>query len=653
MRGVNATRVLTQMESLEAIFMINILPEDFGCEVRDGYVEWANGWTGTPARTVISFQGNTATDDKLWVANSEGIWDVTTEGTTSPTKDVTFPSPSNNAGICSYVNYGNDNGDRFLLLCDGENGYYTWTQTTDTWDKITTGGGGGITGADPTLFNFVMIWKQRVWFIERDSARAYFLSKAEEFLGAAVLFNFGDQFRFGGPLVSIHNWTLDGGAGIDDQLVAISSAGDVVIYKGTDPTNSSDFSLVGSWYVGQLPVGNRVASEFSGELYILSVQGLLPLSLLLNGSGVDKPETYVTKKVAPYIRAVMDDTLTDFGWHIHIHPKQSLLFVNSPPRLSKGQFAFTLYFGTLAWGSTRGLAKSHTANWKGEVYWTDINRNKIFIQQGFVDSVYLDPDTDGEPEAIEWDLLTSYTTLDLPATYKRVQYIRPMFIGGGTPTFSVKAAYDFNVLEQTTSPPYIGTGQAQWGSGGVYMHSLASDGADVMFMSFTEGVDQVSGVTTIDVTIGTHGIATLTWNVPNERYEGASIGIQTYLNAEIGNALATTINPDTLASGSYTLTPAALAPDAGFTVPTLVGGTPPVSTPNGTLTPAILFATNTVVTGDALWDISEWAGRALTTDAPRGASGMGRHIAVNLRGRSSTAITLAGFDVIFDSGGML
>jgi len=653
MRGVNATRVLTQMEAQEAIFMINILPEDFGCEVRDGYAEWANGWTGTPARTVITFEGNSNAEDRLWVANSEGIWDVTVEGTTAPTKDVAFPSPSNNAGICSYVNYGNDAGDRFLLLCDGENGYYVWTQTTDTWDKITVGGGGGITGADPALFNFVMIWKQRVWFIERDTAVAYFTSKSESFLGAVNPFNFGDQFRFGGPLVSLHNWTLDGGAGIDDQLVGVSGAGDVIIFKGTDPTSSADFQLVGSWYVGRVPKGNRIASEFSGELYILSVQGLLPLSLLLNGSGVDKPETYVTKKIAPYIRAIMDDTLNEFGWHIHIHPKQSLLFVNSPPRLSKGQFAFTLYFGTMAWGTTRGLAKSHSANWKGEVYWTDIERNKVFIQRGFVDSVYIDSDVDGEPEPIEWDLLTSYTALDAPATYKRVQHIRPMFVGGGTPTYNVKAAYDFSVLEQTSSPAFIGSGQAQWGSGGVYIHTLASDGADLMVLSFTEGVDQVSGVTTIDVTVGTQGLATLAWNVPNQRYEGASVGIQTYLISEIDNPLATTINPDTLASGSYTITPAALASDAGFTVPTIVDGTPPVSTPNGILSPSILFSTNTVATGDALWDIAEWAGKAMTTDSLRGASGMGRHIAINMRGRSATSVTLAGFDVIYDAGGLL
>jgi hypothetical protein len=299
------------------------------------------------------------------------------------------------------------------------------------------------------------------------------------------------------------------------------------------------------------------------------------------------------------------------------------------------------------------LPKSHTANWKGDVYWTDIARNKIFVQRGNVDGVYLDSATDGDPEAIEWDLLTSYSTLDAPARYKRVQFIRPLFIGRGQPTFSVVAAYDFDVLEQTTSPAFTSPGQALWGSGGVYTHTLASAGADVMVLSFTDGTIQVGGVTTIDVTIGVHAIATLTWSVPNERYEGASIGIQAYLVGEIGNPLVTTIDPDTIATSAYTLTPAAIGADAGFTVPTIVDGDPPVSVANGQLSPAVLSGTSSPGTADGLWNISDWAGGLGTTDSPRGGSGMGRHVAINLRGRSSTEVTLAGFDIIYDAGGML
>ena len=513
--GINTVTSLATMKPTECIFSMNILPEDFGMKVREGYREWANGWTGDPARTIISFEGNVDADDKMWVANAEGIWDVSVEGTTAPAQVFTWPSSALNAGICSYVNFTNDGLDRFVLLCDGENGYHIWTQTTDTWAQGSMTGG----GIDVELLNFVMVWKERLWFIQRDSALAVYLPP-NDFAGNPEEFNFGDQFRFGGSLSSIHNWTLDGGNGIDDYLVALSSSGDVIIYTGTDPADASSFGLVGSWYVGKLPAGNRNASEYSGELYILSVQGLLPMSGVLNGSFKQEDEqSYLTAKVSPFIRALMDTSLNEFGWHVHIHAKQSLLYINSPARIAAEQVALTLYFGNNAWGGIRGLDKSHTANWQGEIFWTDINTNKIFRQTGTVDAVFLDQEADGEPQAIDWQVLSSYQNYGTPAMYKRVQYIRPIFVGNGTPAFNVQAFYDFDIGELTQPPTFIGGADGIWNTG--------------------------------------------TWNA------------------------------------------------------------------------------------------AQWGGGIDVSDNPRGARGMGRHVAVNIRGRTSEPTTLVAFDIILDSGGMM
>jgi len=435
----------------ECIFCDNIVAEDFGCEVRDGYIEWANGWTGGIARTVISFEGNVDTDDRLWVANDEGLWDVTAQGETAPTQDVTWPSQLNNAGICSYVNYGNDAGDRFLLLCDGENGYYVWTQTTDTWLKIPFAAG-GIEGADPDLFDYVMIWKTRVWFIQRNSGLAWFLNASEQFLGTVVPFNWGDQFKTGGSLVALHNWTLDGGKGMDDYIVGLSGSGDVIVYQGTDPTSKNDFGLVGSWFVGATPAGRRTAIEYSGDLYMLTLQGIVPLSALLRGQSTAEDATYVSNKVGPYLRSVLEETLTDFGWHIHVHPKQSTLYVNAPPVQSAPQVAFTAYFGTKAWSTVSGLTKADTASWKNDVYWSDITRNKLFFQGGFQDGVYLDPDVDGDPEPVNWSLLTSFSPLGTPSKQKRVQYIRPQFVADTAPDYFVEARYDYDISRIPIGP---------------------------------------------------------------------------------------------------------------------------------------------------------------------------------------------------------
>lgn len=517
--GINAAQALSSMDPRECVYSFNISAGEYGMNVREGYAEWANGWTGGPAKTVMSFEGNVDTEDRLFVANNVGIWDVSTEGETSPTAVVTWPSSLNDAGVCSYVNFTNDGNERFLLVCDSENGYYRWTESTDTWVKYTEGAGANqIAGVDPALFNFVMIWKKRVWFIEKESANAWYLP-VTTFEGTVVQFNFGDQFRSGGALVALHNWTLDGGDGVDDNLVAISGAGDVAVFQGTDPASPTTFGLIGTWYVGELPYGNRVASEYSGELYILSVQGVLPLSAMLNNSGPEDPKSYLTAKISPYIRTVLNSALGDFGWMVHVHPKKSLLYVNSPPRANFDQLSFTFYFGNSSWGMVRGPEMGHAANWQGEMYWSHIDENRLFIQQGDVDNVYIDSD-EGTGDAINWDLLTAYQTIgDYPAMLKRVQFIRPMFIVSAIPAYNVVARYEYDISELTGSPAYGAGGAALWDTG--------------------------------------------------------------------------------------------------------------------------------------LWDSGIWAGGAENVDVPSGGSGIGRHIAVNLRGRSAAETINIGFDIIYDTGGML
>lgn len=462
-KGINASTSLARMDEEECVYAFNIMPEDFGMRVRRGYAEWANGWDGGFAKTVITFEGNTDADDKLWVASPEGIFDVTVEGTTAPVQSVTFPSSTGEAGVCSYVNFSNDGDERFVLLCDGQNGYYIWTQSTDLWEKIAEGvDPGEINGIDPDIFNFVMIWKQRIWFIQRESGNAWYLDVPGTLTGDVTQFNFSDQFRFGGALVSVHNWTLDGGNGIDDHLVAISGAGDVVIFAGTDPESADTFGLVGSWYVGEVPFGNRIATEFSGELYILSVQGLLPLSHLLKGSsGMENPDSYITAKISPYIRAVMDKVRTQFGWQVHIAPKQSTLLINAPRVSGRSELGFVLYFGNGAWGMHRDIPTAHFQSWQGEVYFTDNLTNKLWINRGNVDRVYIDSE-EGVPQAIDWSLLTAYNTLGQPAQYKRLQYIRPMFVANANPAFNVSARFDYDVEESSTPPVFLGGSASLW-----------------------------------------------------------------------------------------------------------------------------------------------------------------------------------------------
>lgn len=519
--GINATRALSAMAPEEAIYMYNLLPRSEGAQLREGYSEYANGWTGdASAQTVIPFQGSTSTEDRLWVANRQGIWNVTTVGTTAPVQDITFADNGTGAGRCTFVQYITDADGSWLLVCDDRNGYYVYKESTGVWSKPTQGvGAGQIDGVDPNDLNFVMIWKERVFFIERDTGYAWYLANGAIF-GAATRFNFGRNFRFGGELRALFNWTLDGGEGLDDYLVALSGAGDVVVFKGTSPL---DFGMVGVWNIGKVPAGNRLGVSYGGELFLLSIVGLFPMSQLFQGAAAQNDQVYLTYKISAYLRNLMQTTVDDFGWEVYLLPNDGGIAVGTPPVAGKATVQFLYDFGTQAWGISRDIDLANAANWRGKLYFTDFNTNKIWYENGVnVDKVHLDIPTDGVAQTITFSILTSYQAMGTPGQYKRMQFLRPIWLGGGVPVFTVQARYDFDIAEVLTTPA-------------------------------------ISGATSSGV-----------WDAAT-----------------------------------------------------------------------------------ATWDLAIWGGSIQASDNPRGANGMGRHIAVAMRGQAGEAVTLVGIDVIWDTGGLM
>jgi hypothetical protein len=59
------------------------------------------------------------------------------------------------------------------------------------------------------------------------------------------------------------------------------------------------------------------------------------------------------------------------------------------------------------------------------------------------------------------------------------------------------------------------------------------------------------------------------------------------------------------------------------------------------------------VWGTGLWDLAEWGGGYTVSLPPMGAAGMGRHVAVAMRGRSNSETLHVGTDVLLDMGGLL
>jgi hypothetical protein len=390
----------------------------------------------------MPFLGSVTVEDRLFGAAMNGIYDISAS-VTAPAAEILFPVADATSGHGQWTNLTTIATGKFLLYTDETNGYYTYTESTGNWLKVTAGGGANqISGVDPALFVSCMIFKSRVWFVEKNTASAWYLP-VDALYGVAVEFNFGNKFRHGGNLANLYNWTVDGGEGIDDYLVAVSTSGDVVVYKGSDPATATDFEQHGMWFIGPPPVGRRLAGTFGGELYLLSSYGLLPISKLISGVLVQQGDAYLTKRITPLINSAMAFTREEYGWEVRLIPTENLVLISSPKRTGFPYIQFVYSLNTPGWALYRDVPYLTGETWHGNFYFADED-DRVLVHTGDLDDVDL---TDTTSEQIEWSLLMCFLGYGADGNYKRAQFIRPIFIAEQAPGYSVEARYDYNLSE--------------------------------------------------------------------------------------------------------------------------------------------------------------------------------------------------------------
>lgn len=444
--GINALAGAAQGELTDALELFNMIPQEFGTAVRSGYTEHCEPVAlGDGVRTILPYNSDSGTG-KLFAATSDGIYDISTAAA-APVKVFDFPAKTAQAGYCSWHFYRTAAGP-YLLVADAANGYIVYDGTLNSWAA------GVVTGPVPPGFilDFVTVWKNRVWFVQADTGFGWYLAVGT-ITGAATSFNFGNKFKYGGRLVGIWNWTIDGGEGVDDYLVAISSAGDVVVYKGTDPSSATTFDQVGYYWIGKVPENNRIASDFGGELLILSSYGIMQMSKLLSGLPMTDEQISISYKVNPRINAVMDRTILQFGWELKSIPGEQLIIVGTPKEVGMEHMQFAYNTATRGWCQFIGIPYLCGETFENS-FFIGTEDNQIFRYAGFSDNVLL-ADSGATATAIQWQMLTTYQNMGSPARFKRVQFMRPMFIGESVPSYFISARYDFDLSSLFGSPPYV------------------------------------------------------------------------------------------------------------------------------------------------------------------------------------------------------
>lgn len=312
-------------------------------------------------------------------------------------------------------------------------------------------------GFNGTAANFaaVMAWKNRVWLVEKDATRAWYLATNAVY-GTATSFDFGSKMRAGGPLANLYDWSYDAGGGLDSKLVGISTAGDVVIYQGTDPNSASTFGLYGAWSVGGVPYGRRIATDYGGELLVVSLLGVVPLSKLIVGQPVVAGDrsSYATDKISNDFNRLASTYQTNQGWSIGLHPQDNALIVLVPTVSGTAATPYAMSFGKRSWSVYRDLPILSMAVWNGTTYFGTPD-GRVCQSFGYIDGVTLaDPDSFSP---IAWSLLTAYRNGGTPKQ-KRVQWVK-VSVEAQEPTPAINAEAKYNLdLSEASAPSGVGIG---------------------------------------------------------------------------------------------------------------------------------------------------------------------------------------------------
>jgi hypothetical protein len=431
--GWNARDSLADMGGADAVILKNWFPSTSEVILRFGHTQYS---TGYPAQveTVMTYNGPTSS--KLFSISSGNVYDATAGGAIG----AAAVSGLTNSRW-EYVNVATSGGN-YLLMVNGADDPYSFDGSSWANPAIT-----GVTLSNLTNIN---LHKNRVWFIEKNTLKAWYLGTGA-IAGAANSLDLSSVAQLGGSLVAMATWTIDAGYGVDDLAVFITSEGEVIVYRGTNPASAADWLLVGIFRVGT-PIGKRCWVKYSGDLLLITQDGVLPLSGALQSSRTN-PKVAITDKIQRAVSESVSSYSANFGWQLMLFPKENMLWLNVPIAEGSSQEQYVMNTISKAWCQFSG--------WDANC-WTLYNEDPYFGGDGFVGKAWSTNSDNGSN--ISADALPAFNYFNQRGRLKRWAMARPIFRTNGSPALQVSMSVDFDTADNTSPLSFSPTTYAAWDS---------------------------------------------------------------------------------------------------------------------------------------------------------------------------------------------
>jgi len=314
--GWNARDALGAMDPLDAVTLQNFWPGTNSVILRNGYTKHA---TGLPAEVQTLMAYSSGTSNKLFAVSDGKIYDATSAGAVGAAA-VTGLTNSK----FQYVNITTPAAS-YLMAVNGADKLRTFDGTN--WHTDGDGSPYNITNIDTATVSNITLFKNRIWLTTNNTLKVWYLP-VNSIGGAAVALDMTSIFQLGGYIMAGMTWTLDAGYGVDDYLVFITSNGEALVWRLTDPTTPTGIQQIGLYKVGA-PIGRRCYTKFGGDLLVITQDGVVPMSGALQSSRLD-PRVSITNKIQYAMSSAISTYGANFGWQLLYYPKENQLILNVP-----------------------------------------------------------------------------------------------------------------------------------------------------------------------------------------------------------------------------------------------------------------------------------------------------------------------------------
>lgn len=409
--GWNTRDSLTNMDPTDAITLDNWYPDYGGCILRNGFISYTqSALANAPVKGLMEYWSGST--HKFLAAAGSSIFDITDPSSVSEL--VT----GNTSDIWDGIMFS-----RRLLMANGVDNakIYDGSTISDV----------GITGVDISKIAGFFTYQRLLffWLVNDD---AFYWIPNGGFSGAASKYDLSLISEVGGNVVSMTKFSNDGGNGVLSFMVVALTSGEMIIFQGIDPAQSSVWSLVAS-YLLSAPVNPRAVYRYGAETYLTTADDHVPLQQQLAALklGQAPPRSKISGAVAA---AVMAGSGL-YGWQAIYYGLGRRLIFNIPN--GDGTFDQHVYnTSTQAWCRFTGMNAQVWGLYNKNLFFGDATGNVWQADKGSLDYGTQAIQANGQTA---WSIFTTELR-------KRVAQTRAIMETDGNAAYNLGVGFDYTVV---------------------------------------------------------------------------------------------------------------------------------------------------------------------------------------------------------------